>query len=540
MMEEPASTASLEAAAPPADSGARWDRTAGTAAAVVRLEGTLEAVEPLHIGGAQEDDPEDVSDVPLLTDPLSGRPLLPGATLAGALRSYLDAREHGFPEGEREEKRKRVETSHATAIFGGRDVENPAPSMVMVDDALGRMPEGRSVEVYEGNRLAGATRTTEKGALYSRTVWPAGTTFDLHFEMELPVDEKRTARLCTALVSALRGLEDDERAGVRLGGRKRRGFGRVRAEGWLIRCFDLAKPEGLLSWVEECNEPLDEIRSHSCTDVTEVRDVLAGAFGETNILPDARKMFFVEADCTLPHGVLDRTSGMTGEPDVAHRRAYDADCDGEEDGKERPVLTGTQMGGALRARATRIAHTLAPDPDDARALVEAVFGSEPDREEDELRAGRLWIDRSFIAGDRDAVDLMGLVQNRIQIAPWRQAPAHGALFNEQPVRGGDDVEVTLRWRLDRPEAQEIGLLLHLLKDLWLGDQSVAGTQSIGRGQFSGQSAALKMHEEAGSVQSWRFVRADDAGPGLRFTDGAPEDFDRYAAALRNHLDETNE
>ena len=543
-MEESVSTASPEADLPE-ETDARWDRTAGVAAAVLRVEGTLVATEPLHIDeGGEEEDPETTSDLTLLTDPRSGRPLLPGTTLAGALRAYLRAREHGFPEGESEEEDDRPEEGFASALFGERaagdqepngDGDGPAPSAVTVDDALGQIPDGASIEVYEGNRLAGVSRTAEEEALYSRTVWPAGTTFDLHFEMELPVGEERAARYCTALVSALQGLED-ERAGIRLGGRKRRGFGRVDAEGWQARCFDLTDTEDFLAWVEEGGEPLCEIQSRSRDDVAELRDMLNGRFGDVEIIPDARTLFFVEATCTLPYGLLDRTAGTTGEPDMAHRRAYDPES-GDESGEERPVLTGTQMGGALRARARRIARTIAPSEEGAKTLVESVFGSDPDPDrEDDLHAGRLWIDRSFIEGDSGSIGLMDLVQTRIQIAPWTQAPASGALFNEQPVRGDDDVEVTLRWRLDRPDPEEIGLVLQLLKDLWTGDLATAGTQSIGRGRFRGKTATIEHREGTEPPQSWTF-KASESGSGLRFTEGDPEDLTRYADALCDHFDE---
>lgn len=543
-MEEPASTTLLEADLPET-TGARWDRTAGAAAAVLRVECTLVATEPLHIDeGGEEEDPETTSDLTLLTDPRSGRPLLPGTTLAGALRAYLRAREHGFPGGESEEEDDRPEEGFASALFGGRaagdqepngDGDGPAPSAVTVDDALGRMPETASIEVYEGNRLAGSSRTAEEEALYSRTVWPAGTTFDLHFEMELPVGEKRASRYCTALVSALQGLED-ERAGIRLGGRKRRGFGRVDAKGWQARCFDLTDPEDFLNWVENGGDSLSDIESRPCDDVTELCEVLDREFEdvEVEVIPDERTMFFVGATCNLPHGLLDRTAGTTGEPDVAHRRAYDLES-GDESGEERPVLTGTQMGGALRARARRIARTIAPSEERAKTLVESIFGSNPDREDDP-RAGRLWIDRSFIEGDSGSVGLMDLVQTRIQIAPWTQAPASGALFNEQPVRGGGDVEVTLRWRLDRPNRAEIGLVLHLLKDLWTGDLATAGTQSIGRGRFRGKTATIEHREGTEPPQSWTF-KASESGSSLRFTEGDPEDLTRYADALCDHFDE---
>src|SRR2546423_9733881 len=53
------------------------------------IEGTLVLETPASLGNG---DAEGVTDMPLLTDPLEGRALLTGASIAGALRNYLRER----------------------------------------------------------------------------------------------------------------------------------------------------------------------------------------------------------------------------------------------------------------------------------------------------------------------------------------------------------------------------------------------------------------------------------------------------------------
>jgi CRISPR/Cas system CSM-associated protein Csm3 (group 7 of RAMP superfamily) len=72
------------------------------------ITGELELDSAAHLGNGES---SEIVDMPLLRDRAEGRPLLTGASLAGALRSHLNDVELGF---EVEEQR------NASALFGGQ------------------------------------------------------------------------------------------------------------------------------------------------------------------------------------------------------------------------------------------------------------------------------------------------------------------------------------------------------------------------------------------------------------------------------------
>jgi CRISPR/Cas system CMR subunit Cmr4 (Cas7 group RAMP superfamily) len=57
------------------------------------VEGDLVLETPAHFSNGDSDE---ITDMPLLVDPLEGKPLLTGASIAGALRAFLGAWEHGY------------------------------------------------------------------------------------------------------------------------------------------------------------------------------------------------------------------------------------------------------------------------------------------------------------------------------------------------------------------------------------------------------------------------------------------------------------
>lgn len=57
------------------------------------IRGSLILETPTYFGAGDHDE---LVDIPLAVDPLEGKTLLTGASLAGALRSYLREYEHGY------------------------------------------------------------------------------------------------------------------------------------------------------------------------------------------------------------------------------------------------------------------------------------------------------------------------------------------------------------------------------------------------------------------------------------------------------------
>jgi CRISPR/Cas system CSM-associated protein Csm3 (group 7 of RAMP superfamily) len=453
------------------------------------IEGVLTLETPAGFGNGDAAGP---TDMPLLRDPQNGRPLLTGASIAGALRSYLREYEAGY--GARK-------APLADALFGRIDGKTSYQSRLMVDDALG---DSRGVELRDGVALDLRTRTAEDKKKYDMELLQAGTTFPLQFELLLTENDSESL---PALAAALRGLEQGE---IGLGVRKRRGLGRCRAGGWTVRRYRMDDRRPLIAWLEEEWRPERPVAEGQS-------DIVALLGVDAQLLPQDRRMrFSIDAAFALPGSLLIRSgAGGAQAPDMVHLR----------NGEGQPILSGTSLAGAVRARALRIANTVLGAKQGAE-LVDGMFGRRIETSDDEPTGSRVTVQERALLGSRD------LVQNRVKIDRFTGGAYPTALFSEQPAFGAGDapaveVKLELRFPHDLPVRErdaQIGLLLLVLKDLWTGDLPLGGESSVGRGRLAGKRATLTLH--GGSrPETWELAQDDN---GLA---GATDQLERYVKAL---------
>ncbi|MCC7209692.1 MAG: hypothetical protein IT323_20445 [Anaerolineae bacterium] len=445
----------------------------------VVVESDLVLQTPAHFGNGDE-----VGAVlPLIVDEATQQPLLTGASIAGALRSYLWTRQSGYGTAQ-------DSVGVAALLFGGARQDNEGgQSRLIVDDAYG---ESARLEVRDGVKINPASRTAEEKKLYSFLMWAAGTHFPLRFELVIAEsdDEKE---LLSALAAALHGLNE-----ITLGARKRRGYGRVRVTGWQVRQFDLRTLEGLSEWIRYGGEPLSTKAVHE--------DIFT-ALGVGADFPDHRRLFSLDAQFELRGSVLIRASSDVA--DMGHLRSSGL-----------PVLSGTSLAGAFRARAAKIARTIGIA--DAETLVDDMFGVFGDTVSGKQasRASRVSVEESQIVdGESER-----WVQSRVSIDRFTGGALDTALFSQQPHFGGrTGIKLTLR----EPEDHEIGLLLLVFKDLWTGDLPLGGESSIGRGRLRGMAADLGLEGH-----SWRILSGED---GLALPDDARERLETCVMALQERV-----
>lgn len=473
------------------------------------IEGDLELLTPAHFGSG---DTEGVADLSLLRDAYDGSTLLPGASVAGALRNYWRERTRGYGAAAKD-------SDLFGAKRGAKEEMEGSQSLLLVEDAIGPQPQ---VELRDGVKIDGQTRTAEEKKLFDIELLRAGTRFPLRFELLIPAGQRE--RLCQNLALALQGFELGE---IGLGARKRRGFGRCQVQEWRVWRYDLTTPDGLLAWLAEGRDWQDLPVAPEAEG-----DSLAGKLGVAPDNLDKRHRFEVEADFALDGSLLVRSGfGRADQgPDAVHlhRPLYDKQAERE------PVLPGTSLAGVLRARALRIANTLTPDRVRAERLVNQLFGVGPEdpdwKDKEKRRASRLVVHEAVVEGVRT------LVQNRIRVDRFTGGAMENYLFNEAPIFGGKGSHLTLELVLRKPHPYEIGLLLLLLKDLWTGDLPVGGESSVGRGRLRGKSATLR-HVQDGNTTKW-IIEPD--GEGLKVTaDPEPDDvwqsLERFVQALSDHL-----
>lgn len=464
------------------------------------VEGDLVLQTPAHFGNG---DGDEVTDMPLLLDPYDNQsPLLTGASLAGALRGYL--RERQFSYGT-----KAKDNAASILLFGGsKTTDDGEQSPLIVADSLG---QSSGTVIRAGVRLDGKTRTAIDKALFDVQLWQAGTTFPLRFELLIGAKDDEAA-LKQALATTLDGLSNGR---ITLGARKRRGYGAVKVEKWRVRAYDLTQPAQLCNWLQNGNNTLP-----SETAVTNLKQALA----VTDLLPDKRQQFHMQATFALQGSLLIRSGegrDDTG-PDMVHLHAR------QPDGSMKPILSGTSLAGALRARARRIVNTI-NDGNEADKLIIALFGGEyQDKDQDQarLRASRLTVKETAVKNGRS-----DLVQNRVSIDRFTGGARETALFDQQPVFAKDETVVTVDLHLQNPEKHDVGLLLLLLKDLWTEDLPLGGESSVGRGRLQGRCAELVYQN--GERQTWTITAV--ASHKLSFDQGDPEKLQPFVDALHTEL-----
>jgi CRISPR/Cas system CSM-associated protein Csm3 (group 7 of RAMP superfamily) len=234
---------------------------------------------------------------------------------------------------------------------------------------------------------------------------------------------------------------------------------------------------------------------------------------------DARELFVLDATFSLESSLLIRSSsGAPNDPDMVHLQSY-------REGDSVPVLSGTSLAGAVRARAQRIANTLLPEGK-AKALVNGMFGPRIEKSQDKPAGSRVVTYETEVQGNLD------LVQSRVKIDRFTGGAYPQALFSEQPLLGGPDSEVQVHLELRQPRAAEIGLLLLVLKDLWTGDLPLGGESSVGRGRLAGQSATL-VHSRQGQSKTWELTQGAEST--LAFGgDGTPQELEDFVTAFHSY------
>ena len=398
-------------------------------------------------------------DISLALDPLEKRSLLTGASLAGALRSYLREREHGYWE-------KGGKGSLYSNLFGIQEEDDGEQSLLIVYDSIGDRP---TVELRDGVKIDPSSRTAQDKNKFNFELIEAGTSFPI--KMELSIREDKRDDLIRGMAIALQGLEQGD---ISLGFRKRRGFGRCRVCEWRVCRYDLTRPEGLISWI------MDDDKGEQKGSGLDISTLL----GTNNTETDKRKFFKIDATFSLNGSLLIR-SGFddVNAPDSVHLKSI-------RDKQMVPIISGTSLAGALRARALRIAKTIGQNGD-AEVMVDELFGPDLNVEKDKQSRDESSPSASrLITEETEVIKPLNLVQTRIKIDRFTGGTIPTALFNEQPVFGIDDTCIRLKTSIQQPDDAQIGLLLLLLKDLCTGDLPLGGGSNVGRGRLHGETATL--------------------------------------------------
>ena len=429
-----------------------------------------------HLGAGRGD----ATDMVVVRDGRTGAPLLPGTSLAGALRSYLADVLGGY--GSQEDPA-------VARLFGGaRGDDQGAQSPLVVFDSIATLPDQKTIEIRDGVQIETSRAIAEDHKKFDFEVLPAGTVFPLRFDLVVP-DARSEGELVGLLVRTLSGLAEGD---ISIGARRSRGLGSARARIWRAVRYDLLSRTGWIEWaLSDCEHPHSAGSPSFKTPRQACERASQGL--ELQEFEDRRRRIVVEAALVATGGLLVRSAPVEpGAPDIVHLQSAG-----------RSVLPGTSIAGVLRTQALRIARVVRNDKADAERWVERLFGPKIQgtvpAANISLRASRLRVSENWLE------DGKRMRPTRVRIDRFTQGVVPAALFDEEPDYQG---RVRLCMELRNPEPGELGLLVLLLKDLLTGEIAVGGTAAVGRGRFTGtamltledgRSVRLEPHAPADSV-----------------------------------------
>lgn len=416
---------------------------------------------PAHFGG----DSWGPFDMALVRD-ADGNPFIPGSSIAGASRSYLT---------------KRLgETNKVSSLFGGGG-DNGYMSSIIVRDARLCDDHYKKVTISrDGIVIDSRTGTAMDNKKFIMEAVDAGRKFELEFELILRDGDEDLEDYFYFLLKAFQGGD------IRLGARTRRGYGRGEVSAWDVRALSMNRHDHVMAWLKGDPWDIDFAVVH-----LPIEDPIY----------DNRSWFKVRIDLSLKTSLLIRGNvEEPNAPDVIHVHS-----------NGNPVIPGPSIAGAMRNRALRIVNTL----NIAEGKMEILFGP-MEGEGKELWSSKLIIEEARLKG------VKFMAQARVAIDRFTGGALHSALFDEAavwPEKKGPHLSLELS--IEEPEDDEIGLLLLLIKDLYLGDLPIGGGIGIGRGVFIGCGATLELYRR-GMRKTWSWLSPDDEPESIIQKDGSQD------------------
>lgn len=195
------------------------------------ISGKIECLTGLHIGGTNSAMGIGGPDSMVIRNPLNNKPIIPGSSLKGKMRSLLELSqgEIGGSSGGKVQNGPTQDKNHlAVKLFGSADSrgDNQLPSRIIVRDASLLTPDEKFSNTdmpYTETKTEVVIDRITSGAMPRQIERvPAGAEFSLNLVLNIFDLDNNEEELIAALKLAMKLLEDDY-----LGGNGSRGYGQI-------------------------------------------------------------------------------------------------------------------------------------------------------------------------------------------------------------------------------------------------------------------------------------------------------------------------
>lgn len=459
------------------------------------IHSKLRTQSPLRIGSGVDDGLTDI----LILKNKQGQPFIPGTALAGVLRSEM-ADIYG------------EET--AKVLFGAIDGKAANQSMLNISDVV---LLSKGIVVRDGVAIDELTGVAKPGAKFDFEALERGAVGEVTLELTvrqhdtekpLPISYEHSSYSvqgdCYGELAAT--LADLLTRGISVGALTTKGYGKIAGkEAVAVYDFNFAEPKAAKQWFAYISE--EKLPEAAYTGVAETAK--------------AAENFYLELNCALQGAMLIRNFDVDDSKQAEGEATLSAV---QLKSGEDYVIPGTSWKGVLRSRAYKILLSLTHDDLQlVQKLIDKLFGFASDGAKSTGKRSKLMVEESYITSNK----VKAMTQTRNRIDRFTGSTIDSALFAEEPVwqQKRDSAAISLRACLKGCTEAEAGLLLLLVKDLWLGNLNIGSGKSIGRGVLLGRHCRI---DYAGKTYIM------DAADGFSIS-GDKDELELYVEALVGEL-----
>lgn len=450
-------------------------------AAIVKkyiITAPLQLESPLLIGSGENDW---ITDIKTVCDS-NGYPYIPGTSLAGVLRDRLE---------------EIYDAGLVAELLGTAD--STGQSLLNIADV--KLPQAKLVE-RDGVAIDNLTGSAIDGAKFDYQLVERGAKGLLQIEVTL---RRVHLESCAVYEEALQTICELLLQGVSVGAMSAKGLGKVKASsaGYYKFDFQAQGGTGYAKWKKYLSvyNKLAQaaLENDRITWLLELEKELGAAdYQAVATAPIVKEDNLVlEAYFDLSSALFLKEEGLNQEVAALLLKAAKPKDDTSAQ-EEKTNLTGSQMKslenfvipgtswkGVLRGKAYKLLRKIAGKIDNeasCNTLLEKLMGKS------ETRRSRLKIAETYI--DKQALVLKPQTRNRIDRLTG--ATQKGALFVDVPAwKASEKTDlVKLQLEIENCQDAEAGLMLLLLRELWLGRLPLGGGKGIGRGVLKGTKAEL--------------------------------------------------
>lgn len=422
---------------------------------------------PLRISSGIDDG---ITDILVLKDK-NGKAFIPGTSVAGVLRSRINSLY---------DNKTKVEEK----LFGDVENEDGNQSMINISDIV---LENAQLINRDGIKIDPVTGVSVEGAKYDFEAIDRGAEGTLRIEItvrknDLQEENKPIISYRHNEFSAKKdGIYDELAAtladilttGISVGALTTKGFGKIKSvEPAQFYVFDFSDENAAGKWLSYLDGKYTDKPAYTGSVTAEVL---------------AQEDFVMNMDFALKstliirdYDVLEPVQKDENEPKAVQMKS----------GSEY-VIPGTSIKGALKGRAYNILMQLKDnDEDKVNAFLDGFMGREKGKngEKDTGARSNLYVDEVYIK----PAQVKAMKQTRNRIDRFTGGTIESNLFTDEPIYQVEEKmpSVSMKVRIKECEEKQAGLMLLLLKDLWLGNLAIGGNKAIGRGVLCGRKCTI--------------------------------------------------